>query len=67
MQVYEPLGPVTDFLSILVALIGGAVTSKLGGFWFYPGAIVAFILFRQACIVSSKWVVAVKAQRANCA
>lgn len=65
MQVYEPLGPVTDFLSILVALIGGAVTSKLGGFWFYPGAIVGFILFRQVCIMSSKWVAAVRAQRAT--
>jgi polyferredoxin len=47
MQVYEPLGPVADFLSIIVALIGGGITSRFGGFWFYPGAIVSFILFRE--------------------
>ncbi len=67
MQVYEPLGPVTDFLSILVALIGGAITSKFGGFWFYPGAIFAFILFRQLCVVGARWVETVKSQRAKCA
>ncbi|NGZ10563.1 MAG: 4Fe-4S binding protein [Nitrospira sp. LK70] len=65
MQVYEPLGPVADFLSILVALVGGAVTSKLGGFWFYPGAIFTFILFRQFCIVGAKWLETMKAQLAK--
>jgi polyferredoxin len=55
MQVYEPLGPVADFLSIIAALIGGGITSRFGGFWFYPGAILAFILFRQASLAVHKW------------
>ncbi|BCA53975.1 hypothetical protein W02_11150 [Nitrospira sp. KM1] len=54
MQVYEPLGPVPDFLSILVALVAGGVTSRFGGFWFYPGAIFAFILFREAVVCSTR-------------
>jgi len=47
MQVFEPLGPVTDFVSLVVALIAGGITSQLGGFWFYPGAILSFIFFRD--------------------
>lgn len=54
MQVYEPLGPVTDFLSIIVALVAGGISSRFGGFWFYPGAIFAFILFRDAALRSSR-------------
>lgn len=56
MQVYEPLGPVADFLSIIVALIGGGITSRFGGFWFYPGAIFSFILFRELVLWGTKWV-----------
>jgi polyferredoxin len=55
MQVFEPLGPVADFMSIIVALICGGITSRFGGFWFYPGAIMAFILFRQCCLYAKRW------------
>ena len=44
MQVFEPLGPVADFTSMIVALICGGITSRFGGFWFYPGAIISFIV-----------------------
>lgn len=54
MQVYEPLGPVTDFLSIVAALVGGGITSQLGGFWFYPGAILSFIVFRHGCLLANR-------------
>jgi polyferredoxin len=60
MQVYEPLGPVTDFLSILVALIGGGITSRFGGFWFYPGAIFSFILFRALVLRGGNWIATLK-------
>jgi ferredoxin len=55
MQVFEPLGPVADFMSIIVALICGGITSRFGGFWFYPGAIMAFIIFRQCCLYAKRW------------
>jgi len=61
MQVYEPIGPVADFLSIIVALIGGGITSRFGGFWFYPGAIFSFILFREMVLRGTRWVAAVRA------
>lgn len=60
MQVFEPLGPVADFTSMIVALVCGGITSRLGGFWFYPGAIISFIVFRECCICVSKWSVARK-------
>lgn len=63
MQVFEPLGPVTDFLSIIVALIGGGITSRFGGFWFYPGAIFSFILFRAIALRGPKWVAALRETR----
>lgn len=55
MQVFEPLGPVADFTSMVVALICGGITSRFGGFWFYPGAIISFIVFRECCIYMSNW------------
>lgn len=55
MQVFEPLGPVADFMSIIVALICGGITSRFGGFWFYPGAIIAFMIFRQGCLYAKRW------------
>jgi hypothetical protein len=54
MQVFEPLGPVADFMSILVALIFGGITSRFGGFWFYPGAIISFIAFRELMLYMNK-------------
>ncbi len=50
MQLFEPLGPIADFMSIVLALIGGGITSRFGGFWFYPGAIITFILFRECAL-----------------
>ena len=58
MQVFEPLGPVADFMCIIVALICGGITSRFGGFWFYPGAILSFILFRECCLYGRKWLAA---------
>ena len=55
MQVFEPLGPVADFMSIIVALVCGGITSRFGGFWFYPGAIISFIVFRECCLYAIKW------------
>lgn len=55
MQVFEPLGPVADFASILVALVGGGITSRFGGFWFYPGAILSFILVRECMLRGRHW------------
>lgn len=54
MQVFEPLGPVADFTSIIVALVCGGITSRFGGFWFYPGAILSFILFRDVMLLIQK-------------
>lgn len=50
MQLFEPLGPVADFTSLIVALVCGGITSRFGGFWFYPGAIFSFIIFRECCL-----------------
>lgn len=47
LQVVEPLPPVYDVISIIVAIVCGTITSRLGGFWFYVGAIVGFIVFRK--------------------
>ena len=55
MQVFEPLGPVADFSSMIVALICGGITSRFGGFWFYPGAIISFIVFRECCLRVQRW------------
>jgi polyferredoxin len=54
VQLYEGLGPVSDFVSIIVGLIGGGVASQLGGFWFYVGAITSFVAFRSACFAFRK-------------
>jgi hypothetical protein len=55
MQVFEPLGPIADFTSLVVALVCGGITSRFGGFWFYPGAILSFILFRDCMLRIQKW------------
>ena len=55
MQLFEPLGPVADFMSLIVALVCGGITSRFGGFWFYPGAIFSFILFREVCFYAKRW------------
>lgn len=58
MQVFEPLGPVADFSSLVVALVCGGITSRFGGFWFYPGAIISFIAFREICLLMRTWTLA---------
>ena len=55
MQLFEPLGPVADFMSLVVALVCGGITSRFGGFWFYPGAILSFIAFRECCLYAKRW------------
>ena len=63
MQLFEPLGPVGDFMSIIVALVCGGITSRFGGFWFYPGAIFSFIVFRECCLYAKRWSFASKANK----
>lgn len=46
VQTIEPIGPVPDFISFVLAVVCGAITSILGGFWFFVGAIVGFIVIR---------------------
>jgi len=50
LQVFEPINPIVDFVSFVFALICGGFTCKLGGFWFYVGSILGYILFRKAVI-----------------
>ncbi|MBW2244799.1 MAG: 4Fe-4S binding protein [Deltaproteobacteria bacterium] len=47
VQVVEPLPLPVDLMSVLVGVICGGVASALGGFWFYVGAILGFVSFRQ--------------------
>jgi hypothetical protein len=49
-----------DVISILIGFVVGAVFAKLGGFWFYVGAIIGFVSFRKV----SLWL---KASRVGCA
>lgn len=67
MQVFEPLGPVSDFTSMIVALICGGITSRFGGFWFYPGAIISFIVFRECCLYLGKWSSVLKERKSSVA
>ena len=48
LQILEPLGPVNDFASMIVALGGGWLFSQLGGFYFYVGSIIGFAGYRLA-------------------
>jgi len=63
LQLFEGLGPTTDFISIVVGLIGGGIASQFGGFWFYVGAIACFITFRSLCFSVRKMYL--PGQRAN--
>ncbi len=47
MQVFQPLPIWVDALSIIVAVVVGIMVSRLGGFWFYIGALFGLILFRK--------------------
>jgi polyferredoxin len=51
LQKTEAMGPVVDFLSILFALLCGAALSRLGGFHFFVGAVLGFIVFRQVALL----------------
>lgn len=48
VQSIEPITPLWDFASMIFALICGVVASRLGGFWFYVGAIAGFLTIRLA-------------------
>lgn len=65
LQLNEPLGPTVDFMSIVAGLIGGGITSQFGGFWFYPGAIFAFIVFRKLALVSRRFLNSLKPASAD--
>ena len=46
LQIFEPVSPTHDFISMIFALGCGWVFSFLGGFYFYVGAILGFIVYR---------------------
>lgn len=46
LQAIEPVGPVMDFVSIILALACGIAASRLGGFWFFVGSILGFLVIR---------------------
>lgn len=54
LQLFEGLGPTTDFISIIAGLVAGGIASRFGGFWFYVGAIIGFIGFRSICLAIGK-------------
>lgn len=56
VQSIEPLGPVWDFISVVLALVCGAVASRMGGFWFFVGSIVGFLVIRLAIRYIGQWV-----------
>lgn len=59
LQVTEALSPAMDVISILIGFVVGAVFAKLGGFWFYVGAIIGFVSFRKV----SLWLKAARVAR----
>ncbi|MBI4687068.1 MAG: 4Fe-4S binding protein [Nitrospirae bacterium] len=46
MQSIEAIGPTLDFVSIILSVFCGAIASRLGGFWFFVGTIVGFVVIR---------------------
>lgn len=46
VQSIESIGPVLDFVSIVLAMLCGMMASRLGGFWFFVGSIVGFLVIR---------------------
>ena len=56
VQSIEPIGPVWDFVSMVLALACGIVASRLGGFWFFVGAIIGFLAIRLAIRFVGQWI-----------
>ncbi len=50
LQIFQPLPIWIDVLSIIVAFITGTISSMLGGFWFYVGAIFGFVFTRKVAL-----------------
>ncbi len=50
LQVIEPLPVWLDMMSIVFAVIAGSVASVLGGFWFYVGTLLGFVVFRRLAL-----------------
>ena len=50
LQVYEPLSPATDFALLIVTLITGSIFSRLGGFYFFVGCILGYIISRSIAL-----------------
>lgn len=55
VQSIEPIGPVGDFISVVLALFCGAVASRLGGFWFFVGSIIGFLVIRLSIRYLGQW------------
>ncbi|MEO5335352.1 MAG: 4Fe-4S binding protein [Magnetospirillum sp. WYHS-4] len=56
VQSIEPIDPVLDFISMLLALFSGVLASRFGGFWFFVGFIVGFMLIRLLLRYGIHWV-----------
>ncbi len=46
VQKIEPMDPVSDFVSMILALAMGGMASRFGGFWFFVGVIAGFLIVR---------------------
>jgi len=51
LQIYQPLSPLVDGLSIVVAVIAGFIAAQFGGFWFYVGSILGFVISRKIALI----------------
>lgn len=51
LQVGDGVGPVHDFIAMIFGLGCGWATSFFGGFYFYVGAIIGFIAYRQCVLL----------------
>ncbi len=54
LQIFQPLPIWIEVLTIFVAIIIGTISSMLGGFWFYVGAIFSFVFTRKAYMVGKE-------------
>lgn len=59
LQIIEPIATTTDFVTMILSLLTGAAFSSLGGFHFFVGAIIGYIIFRKVVLLLSsqkiKW------------
>ncbi|HXN06177.1 MAG TPA: 4Fe-4S binding protein [Nitrospiria bacterium] len=56
LQVTEALSPAMDVISIIIGGMIGFMFARLGGFWYYVGAITGFVVFRKVSLmIKQKW------------